>query len=127
MPRGRRSGAPTRALAGSHPPQLSASTITPNSTLDVTVTVRNSGGMAGKETVLLYLSDEYREITPEEKLLRRFEKVALAPGASTAVTFRLTVEDLLFYGIADEHTPVYELGTFVVSVGGLSATFELVA
>jgi len=106
---------------------MSASTITPNSTLEVTVNVHNSGGRAGKEAVLLYLSDEYREITPEEKLLKRFEKVALEPGASTTVTFRLTVEDLLFYGIEDEHTPVYELGTFVVSVGGLFATFELVA
>ena len=36
----------------------------------MTVRVTNTGDRAGKETVLLYLSDEYREVTPERMLVR---------------------------------------------------------
>ena len=105
--------------------QLSSGTVTPNSTVGVSVTVRNSGQVAGKESVLLYLTDEYREVTPEVKLLKRFEKVTLAAGASTTVDFTLDISDLVYYGI-DENTAVYDTGAFIVSVGGLSARFTLV-
>ena len=58
-------------------------------------------------------------------LLKRFEKVTLAAGASTTVDFTLDISDLVYYGI-DENTAVYDTGAFIVSVGGLSARFTLV-
>jgi beta-glucosidase len=113
---------PTAGVLGT---QLSTATITPNTTVQVSVTVRNAGSVAGKEAVLLYVADEYREVTPEVRLLRRFDKVELAAGASTVVSFTLNIDDLAYYGI-DENTLVYDAGAFIVSVGTLSARFTLV-
>eukprot|EP01132_Coremiostelium_polycephalum_P002396 gene2396-2963_t len=80
-----------------------------------TVTVQNTGEMAGKETVLLYLTDLYAQVTPEVKMLRAFNKVNLTPGQSTTLTFTLTPLDFSFIGIDNQIT--LESGQFVIAVG----------
>lgn len=59
-------------------------------TLDVQVSVENTGGMQGEEVVLLYVSQRFRSAAvPETKLLKRFTRVSLAPGERKNVAFTL--------------------------------------
>lgn len=59
---------------------LSATTIDENTPLVVSLTVMNTGRSRGKEAVLLFVTDKVRRVTPEYKMLRRFEKVELEAG-----------------------------------------------
>ncbi|HEX7955435.1 MAG TPA: glycoside hydrolase family 3 C-terminal domain-containing protein, partial [Pyrinomonadaceae bacterium] len=94
-----------------------------NGTVGVTVTVRNTGRRAGKETVILYVRDVVASLAPPGRRVRRFAKVFLEPGQSRALTFTLRPEDLSFVG-ADNRT-VVEPGDFDVMVGGLTQRFAL--
>ena len=58
-------------------------------TVDVQVTVTNTGDRAGQDVVQLYLRDEVASVTPAARRLKRFTKIALAPGASETITFKL--------------------------------------
>jgi beta-glucosidase len=91
--------------------------------IGVSVTVKNSGTVAGKEVVQLYVSDLYRSISPPVKELKKFSKVLLAPGESKAVLFTLTPEDLSFIGL--ENKRITEKGTFAVTIDKLRREFEL--
>jgi len=101
----------------------SSLSVTPSSapgattTIDVSVTVRNTGTRAGTEVVQLYTSQHSASITPSVKRLRRFVRVTLAPGASTPVRFSLKRDDLSFIGARG--TRVTEPGPITVLVGGL--------
>lgn len=103
--------------------KLSASKISAQEPVEVSVTVRNTGKVAGKEVVHLFVSDLYASVTPEVKRLRAFQKVELAPGESKSITFTLTAKDLSFVGM--DLKQVAEAGAFQVQVGGQTATFEL--
>ncbi|KAK1934199.1 Lysosomal beta glucosidase [Phytophthora citrophthora] len=74
---------------------LSTSNVTSSSeSINVSVTVTNSGSIAGKEVVMLFLTQPYRSFNvPEVKLLKKFSKISLDAGASQTVKFTLTVED----------------------------------
>ncbi len=89
----------------------------------VSVTVRNTGPRAGKETVILYVRDVVASLTPPGKRVRRFAKVYLEPGQSRTLAFTLRPEDLSFVG-ADNRT-VVEPGDFEVMAGGLTDGFTL--
>lgn len=64
--------------------------------MDVTITVTNTGAVAGDKIVELYSKDHFASITPSVKRLRHFQRVSLEPGESTMVKFTLTPEDLAF-------------------------------
>jgi beta-glucosidase len=66
-------------------------------TVEVTVTVRNTGERAGDEVVQLYLHDPVASIVQPVRRLRGFRRVSLAPGRSTTVRFRLAAGDLGFW------------------------------
>jgi beta-glucosidase len=91
-------------------------------TIQVEVTVKNTGGRAGKEVVQLYLSKRFASVTPPLKRLKRFAKVSLQPGESRRVSFELTSNDLSFIGL--ENKRIVEPGVFDVVIGGLGQTFE---
>uniref|UniRef100_H3G931 beta-glucosidase n=1 Tax=Phytophthora ramorum TaxID=164328 RepID=H3G931_PHYRM len=78
---------------------ISKSNVTSSSdSVNVSVTVTNSGSMAGKETVMLFLTQPYRSISvPEVKQLKKFSKINLEVGASQIVTFELTAADWSVY------------------------------
>jgi beta-glucosidase len=103
--------------------RLGKTTITGNDELTVSVTVTNSGGRAGKEVAMLFVSDLVASISPPNKRLRRFAKVQLEPGQNRTLTFKLRPEDLSFIGANNK--PVLEPGEFEVSVGGLRQKFML--
>jgi len=66
--------------------------------VNVSVTVTNSGSMAGKETVMLFLTQPYRSISvPEVKQLKKFSKISLEASASQTVAFELTAADWSVY------------------------------
>jgi len=103
--------------------KLSGETMSMDDTLGVSITVKNTGTVAGKEVVQLYVSDLYRSITPPMRELKGFTKVHLAPGQSSTVEFRLTPADLSFIG--KEYKRITEKGKFAVAIGTLTGAFEL--
>lgn len=104
--------------------KLSTTKLTENTPIKVTVDVTNAGSYAGKEPVLLFVSDLVASITPEVKRLRGFEKINLEPGKTKTVTFTITAGQLSF--INDNLKRVTEPGDFKLSVGGLNANFSYI-
>jgi beta-glucosidase len=102
--------------------KLDAGKLTENWSLKVSVTVKNTGKMAGKETVELYSRDLYASITPSVKRLRGFKKIYLEPGASQTVEFELTKADLAF--VNNDMKWVTEPGEFEVMIGALKSNFN---
>lgn len=91
--------------------------------ITVTVDVKNTGTKAGKEAVLLYLTDLYASISPEVKSLKRFEKISLTPNESKVVTFILNPKDLQF--VNEDLKWIAEKGTFRIQISNLKQEFEL--
>lgn len=83
--------------------------------LQVSVTVTNSGSVAGDEVVQLYLSFPDTPGAPIEAL-RGFRRVHLEPGASQAVTFDLKPRDLSM--VTPSGDIIVPAGKYGVSVGG---------
>ena len=78
-------------------PVASAKAMAADGTLTVTVAVKNTGSIAGKEIVQLYVGDDKCSVLRPVKELKHFAKVGLAPGEEKSVTFTLTPDDLKFY------------------------------
>jgi beta-glucosidase len=102
---------------------LGSPALGPDGTLEVAVTVTNTGERAGQDVVQLYTRDRVASVTPPVRQLRAFEKVALEPGASTTVTFSVPVRELAF--VTPDLRRVVEPGTFDALIGGLSVPFTV--
>jgi len=94
----------------------------------VSAVVSNAGAYAGSNydaiagpavastfTVMLFVFDSFRRVTPEYKLLRRFDKVSLAPGESATLEWVLTAADMEYVGVNSKY--VLESGEFLVGLG----------
>ena len=92
---------------------------TSDDVLTVSVDVRNTGSVTGKEAVLLYTSDLVASVIPDNKRLRDFTKIELKPGESRTVTFSLKARDLAFVS-ADGSQWMLEEGDFLIRAGRLS-------
>ncbi|CAK4622357.1 unnamed protein product [Aphanomyces euteiches] len=95
--------------------QLSATSLSPSrNKVTVSVTVANTGSLAGKESVLLFVKAPNG---PETRLLKAFNKVDLAAGASTVVSFTLTSDDFGRYvnEIGAGLHKIADAGTYLVS------------
>ena len=66
--------------------------------IKVSVDVKNTGKVAGKESVLLFSSDLIASMVPDGRRLRAFDKVELQPGETKTMTFELKADDLAFVG-----------------------------
>lgn len=66
--------------------------------IKVSVDVKNTGKVAGKESVLLFSSDLIASMVPDGRRLRAFDKIELQPGETKTVTFNLNADDLAFVG-----------------------------
>ena len=95
--------------------------------IKVSVDVKNTGKVAGKESVLLFSSDLIASMVPDGRRLRAFDKIELQPGETKTVTFNLNADDLAFVGydgkwvleegdfklmIADQSTDIYCTATY---------------
>ena len=66
--------------------------------IKVSVDVKNTGKVAGKESVLLFSSDLIASMLPDGRRLRAFDKIELQPGETKTVTFNLNADNLAFVG-----------------------------
>ena len=101
-------------------PMASAKAMAADGMLTVTVAVKNTGSIAGKEIVQLYVGDDKCSVLRPVKELKHFAKVGLAPGEEKSVTFTLTPDDLKFYDEASAAWK-YEPGKFKAYVCASSA------
>ena len=90
-----------------------------NGTLTVSVDVTNTGAVAGKEVVQLYIGDNESSVARPVKELKGFRKIDLKPGQKQTVTFEIDPEMLKFFD-ADKHEWVLEKGKFTAYVGAAS-------
>ncbi|MFP5040870.1 glycoside hydrolase family 3 N-terminal domain-containing protein [Parasediminibacterium sp. JCM 36343] len=106
-------------------PKLSAQKINKSQELTVEVTVKNTGGVKGKEAVLWYVSDPAASISRPVKELKFFEKKEIGAGASAVFTFTINpMRDLSFPDATGKR--ILESGDFYVQVGNQKIKFELV-
>ncbi len=90
--------------------------------LSVSVDVKNTGAMQGKEAVLLYSSDLVASIVPDNKRLRDFTKIELQPGEAKTVTFSLPATSLAYVNADNKWT--LEEGEFLLKVGRLTESIH---
>lgn len=91
-----------------------------NSKIEITIDVKNTGAIEGKEVVQLYIRDKYASITRPVKELKGFELLNLKAGETKAAKFKLTEKELGFYD--NEGKWILEKGEFEVYVGTNSQT-----
>lgn len=102
--------------------ELSDSELSDDDQVTATVTVTNSGKVAGKESVIWYIKDHVGSITRPVREVKHFEKVSLDPGESKTLTF--TIRPELHLSFPDfEGNNLLESGTFSVIVEEKSKTF----
>lgn len=94
-----------------------------NDSLKVSVEVKNSGTLAGKEVVQLYTSDIIASVTPDSKRLRKFKKIFLNPGETKKIEFTLKPEDVAF--VNTQNKLVAEPGAFTVTIANQQKEFRL--
>lgn len=100
--------------------KLSNSTFSKNGEIQVSVTLKNSGKVAGKEVVQLYIRDLIGSVTRPVKELKGFEMIELQPNESKTVTFKINEKTIEFFTANSKWEA--ESGDFKVFVGGSSAT-----
>ena len=95
--------------------KVSSNTLKGNQKLTVTVNVKNTGTVTGKEVVQLYIRDIVGSITRPVQELKGFNKIELAAGESKNVSFEITPELLKFYNANLKFD--WESGDFEIMVG----------
>ena len=105
---------------------LSAKKMEADGTLTVTVPVMNTGRVAGKEVVQLYVGDEKCSVLRPVKELKHFRKIAIQPGEEVFVSFDITADDLKFYDDKAGEWKV-EPGKFKLYIGSSSADIRQTA
>ena len=98
---------------------LSSTDMTADGSITVTVPVRNTGSLPGKEVVQLYVGDNKSSLPRPQKELKAFDKIALNPGEEKTVTFTITADDLKYFDDA-RHEWVAESGKFTLYIGSSS-------
>ena len=88
---------------------------TADDVITFSVDVKNTGKVAGKESVLLFSSDLVASLTPDNRRLRNFEKIELQPGETKTVTLKLKGSDLAFVGYDGKW--ILEAGEFRMQAG----------
>ncbi len=97
------------------PVTLSANTMSPDGSIEASVTVTNTGSRDGVEIVQLYIHDLVSSSTRPVQELKDFSRLALKAGESKTVTFTLTPEKLKYYDYNLNY--VAEPGDFEVMIG----------
>jgi len=94
--------------------------------LQVSLKVKNTGIVSGKDIVQLYIQDKEASVSRPIKELKGFVKVSLAPGEEKTVTFTLDKRSFAYYSteLADWYA---ESGTFDVLIGKSSREIILSA
>jgi beta-glucosidase len=102
------------------PVTLNANAINRGETIKAEVRVKNTGKVAGKEIVQMYIQDVVGSTTRPVRELKGFQKIYLEPGESKIVSFEITPELMSHYN--SELQFVAEPGEFIIFVGTDSET-----
>ena len=102
--------------------KLSSKTINSDNEILISIDIKNTGNIIGKEVVQLYIRDHYATISPSLKKLKRFTKIELEPLEERTVSFTINNDDLKFYG--KQNKWITEEGKFSVIVNNLSKDFN---
>jgi beta-glucosidase len=103
--------------------KLSRSTFTAKDTVVLSFTLKNTSLVVGEEVVQLYAHDELARIARPVKELKGFQRVALRPGETKTVTFKLHPSMFAFPNEAMEE--VTEPGIYRIMLGGSSKDIRL--
>lgn len=103
--------------------RLSANSMPADDSVEVSVSLKNTGDRTGSEVVQLYIRDRFSSVTRPVKELKGFQRVVLKAGESKMVTFQITKKALAFYDINMDF--VVEPGDFDIMVGTSSRTEDL--
>ena len=101
-------------------PAVSAKTMNADGSIDLTVKIKNTGEMVGKEIVQLYIGDEECSVLRPVKELKDFRKVQLLPNEEKEVKFTIKPEALQFFD-DKQHTWVAEPGKFKAYIAASSS------
>ena len=96
--------------------KISKKIFSSNEKLNISIEVKNTSSLKGKEVIQLYLSDLIASVSPDSKKLVRFTKIELNPSEVKTVTFEINKEDLKFVGADNKW--IVEDGEFEILVGG---------
>ncbi|MFI5805289.1 beta-glucosidase BglX [Streptomyces sp. NPDC051561] len=96
---------------------VSARALRGGDTVEVAVTLTNTGDREGDEVVQLYVHDRFAAIVQPVRKLRGFRRVTLAAGRSTTVRFQLGADDLGYWTNSEDGRFVIEPGDFDIYVG----------
>lgn len=103
-------------------PRLSAATMDAKGSIDASVEVRNTGKVAGDETVQLYIHDKVSSITRPVMELKGFQRVTLKPGEARTVTFKVNANSLAMWN--GKMQRVVEPGDFEIMTGPSSSQLQ---
>ena len=92
----------------------------PDGKITVNVDIQNVGQLEGKETVVLYLQDEFSSITRPVREVRGFKKISLSPNQLQTVSFELNDDHFSF--INEHNQRVVEEGSFKVYINFYNET-----
>lgn len=104
--------------------KVSSKTLTPDQTLTVKVNVTNTGKVAGKEIVQVYVRDVHSTFARPKKELKAFTKVELKPGQTKTVTFTLDREAFWHFDTR-QNAWTTEAGEFEIWIGASSRDIRL--
>ena len=95
--------------------RLSKTQLNGNEKLAVSITLTNTGKLAGEEVVQLYIQDPAASVSRPVKELKNFKKVMLQPGEKKEISFDITTGDLMFYNSDLKYD--WESGEFIIYMG----------
>ena len=104
--------------------KLSAKNTTDKEGVSVSLMVKNTGSVKGKEIVQLYVADKESTLQRPEKELKKFVKIELEPGEEKEVTFKLDARDFSYFDGKREMW-IAESGDFSISIGASSRDIKL--
>ena len=90
-----------------------------NETISVSVSIKNTGKLDGKEVVQVYASKPDSKVSRAAQELKGFQKVLAKAGRSELVTIKIPVKDLAFYNVDTKKWEV-EKGKYILRVGNSS-------
>jgi beta-glucosidase len=96
--------------------ELSTDTLFAGDSLGIRINVSNTGQIAGKEIVEIYIKDVVSSVSPDVKRLVRFKKIDIEPGETKTIEFVISEKDLAFVGADNKWTT--ESGYFTLFAGG---------
>ena len=101
----------------------SAELLHPSDTLIVSVSLKNTGSVAGKEVVQLYVRDVVSSVVTPVKQLKAFSKPFLQPGEMQTVVLKLPIQELALYDLSMKK--VVEEGEYEIQIGTASDDIRL--